>query len=150
MESLLLEELLSQWRLFTRMLPEMSVLQLKCLALLSTSRLLQVNWLVSIRKCTPCPKGFTCCGKAFGKCICKRPKIGSCCIEIPDPVCEGKNAAYLTLKKPIEIALKGAKVIGNTAQGRLNAAKAALIILQIAVTAAQTVVDGAIEKFWRV
>lgn len=41
-------------------------------------------------------------------------------------------------------------MIGNTAQGRLNAAKAALIILQTAVTAAQTVVDGAIEKLWRV
>ena len=69
--------------------------------------------------------------------------FGTCCTHAPDAVCESANAACITLKKPIETALEGAKATVNTARGTLDAAKAALIPLQAAVTAAQATVDGA-------
>ena len=48
--------------------------------------------------------------------FCKQPKIGSCCVEIPDPICESENAACLALKEPIKAALEGAKATVTTAR----------------------------------
>ncbi len=102
-----------------------------------------MNLFCTVNACVPCPKGTTCCGTAWGKCICWRPKFGDCCTRVPDVVCESENAACLALKEPIKAALTGAEATVNTARGTLDVAKAALTPLQAAVTAAQAIVDGA-------
>ena len=68
----------------------------------------------TVEICVPCPKGTTCCGSVWGKCVCWHPVISSCCTHPPDPVCEAANAACIALKKPIEAALEAAKATLNT------------------------------------
>ena len=99
--------------------------------------------LSAVKACVPCPKGTTCCGHVWGKCICRRPKFGSCCASVPDAACHAKNAGCYALKKPIQASLRAAKAIVNTARHTLDAANAALIPLQGAVKAAQVAVKGA-------
>ena len=99
--------------------------------------------LSTVRACVPCPKGTTCCGKVWGRCVCRRPKFGKCCASVPNAACHAKNAGCYALKKPIQVSLRGAKVIVNTARHTLNAANAALIPLRGAVKAAQLAVRGA-------
>ena len=93
--------------------------------------------------CIGCPNGWTCCGKVWGKCACKRPKWKSCCKRVPDPTCEAENAACLALKKPLEASLIVAEEAVKEARNTLNAAKAALIPLEAAVTTAQGVLTAA-------
>lgn len=96
-----------------------------------------------ITVCIGCPSGVTCCGSAWGTCVCYRPGWDSCCTRIPDPVCESENAACLLLKEPIKLALKGAEEIVDSSRVALDAAKAALIPLEAAVAAAKTAVTVA-------
>ena len=99
--------------------------------------------LSTVKACVPCPKGTTCCGKVWGRCVCRRPKFGKCCASVPDAACHAKNAGCYALKKPIQASLRAAKAIVNTARHTLDAANAALIPLQGAVKAAQVAVKGA-------
>lgn len=96
-----------------------------------------------VKACVPCPKGTTCCGKVWGRCVCRRPKFGKCCARVPDAACHAKNAGCYALKKPIQASLRAAKAIINTARHTLDAANAALIPLQGAVKTAQVAVKGA-------
>ena len=103
-----------------------------------------MNLFCPVRVCSPCPTGTTCCGTCcWGTCICYRPTFGECCVNGPDLVCEGQNAACIALKTPLEEALKLAERAVDEARGVLDAAEAALIPLRAAVDAAQVVVDGA-------
>ena len=95
--------------------------------------------------CVGCTDGVTCCGKAWGKCVCYRPAWNSCCTRVPDPACEAENTACLALKEPIELALRGAEELVDSTRSTLDAAKAALVPLEAAVDAAQLTVDGAEE-----
>jgi hypothetical protein len=99
--------------------------------------------LSTVRACIPCPKGTTCCGKVWGRCVCRRPKFGKCCSSVPNAACHAKNAGCYALKKPIQASLRGARAIINTARHTLNAANAALVPLRGAVKAAQLAVKGA-------
>ena len=48
--------------------------------------------------CIGCPRGWICCGRAWGKCICKKPGWNSCCTRTIDPACKSANAACSLLK----------------------------------------------------
>ena len=100
-------------------------------------------------ECVGCPGPFTCCGTAWGVCICTHPTWNSCCFTIPDPICEAENVACLALKEPIKLALKGAEELVDASRVTLEAAKAALYIPEGAlitaeqgVNVAQAALDG--------
>ena len=86
---------------------------------------------------------MTCCGTAWGTCICKRPTWNSCCKRVTDPTCLAANAGCYALKKPIEAALVAAEETVKAASKALDGAKAALIPLRAAVTAARGVLTAA-------
>ena len=95
--------------------------------------------------CFGCPSGWKCCGKAFGHCICKRPRWDSCCKRVKDPVCVTANAGCATLKKPLDLILQGAiKVVDKSRHG-LDVAKGILSAAQGAVDAAKAPLDLAIK-----
>ena len=93
--------------------------------------------------CVGCPSGWTCCGTAWGTCICTRPGWNSCCTRISDPVCEAENVACTALKAPIKLTLRAAEEVVDSSRVTLNGLKAALIPLQAAVNAAKAVVSAA-------
>ena len=73
--------------------------------------------------CIGCPSGWECCGRAWGKCICKRPRWDSCCERVKDPACitASANIAGFSLKgisKSIGKGIsKGIGKVGDTAKG---------------------------------
>lgn len=98
---------------------------------------------VSLSVCVGCPNGFTCCGKVFGKCVCKRPKWKNCCTRSPDPVCESENAACVALKEPIKLTLKAAEEAVDASRYTLEASEAAFLTAEGAVLTAEQSVNAA-------
>ena len=96
-----------------------------------------------ISACIGCPDGFTCCGTAWGVCICTHPTWNSCCTRVPDPVCEAANVACVALKEPIKLALKGAEEIVDASRHTLELAKAGIAIPQATLIAAEATVGVA-------
>ena len=94
--------------------------------------------------CVGCPSGWDCCGKAWGKCVCKHPGWDSCCTRVDDPKCVAENAGCALLKEPLEAVLKGAAAFVDESRGILEGAKAALSVAQGVVTAAKGSLDIAI------
>ena len=95
--------------------------------------------------CVGCFDGTTCCGRAWGRCVCRRPRWNGCCTRITDPTCEAANAACTALKEPISLALRGAEALVQTTSNTLDVANAAISGLQQAVNVAQLGVTGAEE-----
>ena len=95
--------------------------------------------------CIGCPSGWTCCGTAWGTCVCTRPGWNSCCTRIPDPACEAANVACAALKEPIKLALRAAEEVVDSSRVTLDGLKAALTPLKAAVEAAKAVVKVAEE-----
>ena len=93
--------------------------------------------------CIGCPKGWDCCGRVWGSCVCKRPGWDSCCKRLPDPTCLAANAACWLLKKPLILALKAAKFGLEKGHHVLDVAKLALTMAQGALLAAQNLLDAA-------
>ena len=94
--------------------------------------------------CVGCPKGWDCCGSAWGKCVCKRPGWDSCCKRVTDPACTAKNAACYLLKKPLDLVLTAAIKVVDKSRVLLDAAKGALSVAQGVVNAAKRSLDLAI------
>ena len=83
--------------------------------------------------CVGCPKDWECCGRAWGKCVCRQPKWNSCCKQIPDPACVNANTACVALwniidngVKYLKKKLKQAKAVLSKAQGAVNFAERVL------------------------
>ena len=95
--------------------------------------------------CVGCLDGSTCCGTAWGHCVCWRPKWNGCCHRISDPTCEAANAACIALKEPIKLSLRGAEALVGTTRQTLDVANAAITGLQQAVNVAQQGLRGAEE-----
>ena len=95
--------------------------------------------------CVGCFDGSTCCGTAWGHCVCWRPRWNGCCRRISDPTCEAANAACIALKEPIRLSLSGAEALVGTTRQTLNVANAAISGLQQAVNVAQQGLRGAEE-----
>ena len=93
--------------------------------------------------CIGCPKGWKCCAKVWHKCICKRPGWDRCCKRIRNPVCLAKNAACWLLKKPLDLALRLAKVVVDKSRHILDIAKVALSVAQGALRGVQKLLDAA-------
>ena len=100
--------------------------------------------------CIGCPRGWKCCGKVWGTCVCKRPKWNSCCKRITDPVCLGRNAACYALKKPLDFALTAAIRIVDKSKVALDVAKGALSVAKGIVNAAKRSLNVAIAFLERV
>ena len=92
----------------------------------------------SFAVCTGCFDGTTCCGRAWGHCVCHRPRWNSCCHRITDPVCEAQNIACRALRESIRLALDVAEALVDTRRQALNAANTAINGLEQAVNGAQT------------
>ena len=98
--------------------------------------------------CVGCLDGTTCCGTAWGHCVCYRPRWNGCCHRVTDPTCEAANAACTALREPIRLALSGAEALVQTTSRTLDVANAAISGLQQAVNVAQggvTVAEGAVS-----
>lgn len=93
--------------------------------------------------CVPCPRGTTCCGRVWGRCICYRPVFGRCCKTVPDVACHTANAGCYALKKPIQASLRAAQAVLHRARHTVHVANAAFIPLERGVRAAQGLVRGA-------
>ena len=98
--------------------------------------------------CIGCPGPWTCCGTAWGVCVCTIPTWNSCCIRKSDPICEAENAACLALKEPIKLALRAAEEVVDASRVRVETAKAnidiqeaVLIVAEQGVVVAQAAVD---------
>ena len=91
-----------------------------------------------------CPKGWKCCGRAWGKCICTLPGWDSCCTRVTDPICLAANAACWLLKKPLDLILQGAIFIVDKSRHALDVVKGVLSLAQGAMHVAKLVLDGAI------
>ena len=95
-------------------------------------------------ECIGCPRGWKCCGKVWGKCICKLPGWHGCCTKIKDPICTAANAACWLLKKPLDVILQGAIFIVDKSKHALDVVKVALTAAQGVLHAAKLALDGAI------
>lgn len=93
--------------------------------------------------CVGCPKGWICCARKWGACICRRPGWDSCCVRITSPTCLAKNAACWVLKKPLDLALQLAIVVVDKSRHALDVVKAALSVAQGVVYSARVTLDGA-------
>ena len=93
--------------------------------------------------CISCPKGWRCCGRVWGLCICKSPGWDSCCKRITNPLCLAKNAGCWLLKKPLNLILQAAKVVVDKSRSTLDVAKVALTIAQGALHGVQRLLDAA-------
>lgn len=90
-----------------------------------------------IAVCTGCFDGTTCCGTAWGHCVCRRPRWNGCCHRVSDPTCEAQNAACEALREPIRLALRGAEALIDSTRQSLQVANAAISGLQQAVNEAE-------------
>ena len=93
--------------------------------------------------CIGCPKGWDCCGRVWGHCVCKRPGWDSCCKRLPNPACLAANAGCWLLKKPLGVALEVAKFAVVKGTHVLDVAKLALSMAQGALLDAQNLLDAA-------
>ena len=93
--------------------------------------------------CVGCPKGWNCCGRVWGKCVCGHPGWDSCCKRITNPVCLAANAGCWALKKPLDLILQGARVVVDKSRHILDVAKGALSIAQGALRGVQKLLDVA-------
>ena len=99
--------------------------------------------------CIGCPKGWRCCGRAWGKCVCTLPGWDSCCTRVKNAVCIAANAACWALKKPLDVILKAAIFVVDKSKGVLDVAKVALTLAQgvlhtakLALNAANAALEG--------
>ena len=93
--------------------------------------------------CVGCLAGSTCCGRVWGRCVCRRPRWNGCCHRVSDPVCEAANAACIALRESIRAAMRRAEALVGTTRRTLDVANAAISGLQQAVTVAQRGVTAA-------
>ena len=94
--------------------------------------------------CVGCPRGWHCCGKVWGKCVCTYPGWDSCCTRVTDPVCTIANAACWLLKKPLDLILQVAIVVVDKSRHTLDIVKVALSVAQGILNGVKVVLDGAI------
>ena len=94
--------------------------------------------------CFGCARGWDCCKKKWGKCICKTPGWDDCCSRAEDPVCISENAACALLKEPLDLILQGAAAFVDESRIVLDGAKVALSVGQGLVDAAKGTLDIAI------
>ena len=85
--------------------------------------------------CIGCPKGWVCCGRVWGNCVCTHPGWDSCCTQVPDPLCVAANTACAALKKPLDLILRGAIII-------IDKSLVALDVVKGLLTAAQGILNG--------
>lgn len=93
-------------------------------------------------ECVGCPKGWRCCGKVWGKCVCTVPGWDSCCIRVKDPICTAANAACWLLKKPLDLVLKVAIVVVDKSRHALDVVKAAFTVAQGVLRTARVALDA--------
>ena len=93
--------------------------------------------------CVGCFDGSTCCGTAWGHCVCWRPRWNGCCHRITEPTCDAANRACTELRNSLRAALRGAEAALGTTRQTLNDANAAISGLQEAVNVAQQGVTAA-------
>lgn len=98
----------------------------------------------TVKVCWPCHKGWRCCGKAWGKCVCYVPTFGTCCRYAPDVACEAQNIACRAIIDPLKAALDIAKEAVDKSRHSLDVAIAALEVIKVQVSAAQVSLDAAI------
>lgn len=94
--------------------------------------------------CVGCPSGWHCCGKWWGKCVCKHPGWDSCCWKVPDAICHARNAACWVLKKALNLALTAAIWVVDNSRHLLDIAKGALYVARDVVHVAEYRLDAAI------
>ena len=99
--------------------------------------------------CIGCPKGWHCCARVWGACVCGYPGWDSCCIRVTNPICLAANAACWLLKKPLDLILQAAIFIVDKSRHILDLAKVALSIaqgflrgVQVLLEAAKAVLEG--------
>ena len=78
--------------------------------------------------CVGCPKGWECCKKVLGVCVCKRPGWDNCCEKIIDSAFISENSACAALKKPLKLALIGARETVDETRHTLDVANAAVLV----------------------
>ena len=106
--------------------------------------LLMYGAVLSFAVCVGCPKGWNCCARAWGVCICALPGWDNCCIRITNPLCLLANAACWLLKKPLDLLLQVAIFIVDKSRHALDVVKGVLSLAQGAMHAAKFVLDAAI------
>ena len=93
--------------------------------------------------CVGCPRGWTCCGRAWGKCVCSRPKWDGCCTRITDPTCLAANTACDALRETAKAALRAAEGVVSGAKGTLDVANVALEGARVVVRESEVALDAA-------
>ena len=94
--------------------------------------------------CIGCPRGWHCCGRWWGRCVCYRPGWHSCCWRIPDFACHAANAVCWAIRTAIDFALRVAMWVVHYSRHFLDIAKAALHIARGVVYVARHTLDLAI------
>jgi len=90
----------------------------------------QLNNACRIRSCRSvcfgCFDGTSCCGRIFGRCVCRRPRWNGCCRRVTDPICLAGNTACRGLRATISATLSAARRVVDESRRSLDAANAAL------------------------
>lgn len=90
----------------------------------------QLNSACRIRSCRSvcfgCFDGTSCCGRIFGRCVCRRPRWNGCCRRVTDPICLAGNTACRGLRATISATLSSARRVVDESRRSLDAANAAL------------------------
>lgn len=81
--------------------------------------------------------GKKCCKKIFNRCVCWKPNIKTCCKQVPDVVCNSKNAACKAAQKTYKTSLRAAEGAVDTTRNTLKKATNALDAANVAFDAAQ-------------
>lgn len=93
----------------------------------------------------PCPRGWKCCKKIWGRCVCKRPIFRGCCKRIPNPICVKRNAICWGLKRSADLALRGGVAFLNRAKRSLDVAKGPVHVGRALIHAAKRSLDVVIR-----
>ena len=94
--------------------------------------------------CIGCPRGWHCCGRWWGRCVCWRPGWDSCCWRIPDLLCNILNGICSVARRALDLALRAAIWVVDKSRHVLDVAKEALYVARGVVKAARKTLDAAI------